>query len=509
MRRWSQDRDVPKLRYQPELDPKDKGWHYLWEGAGFGVQVFRTGRRHWIQTGSIKDAGSGKFRSYFRKLGNVSELKLAEARVEGNRVKVECRDAASIRSGGFEARTIPSPTPGAVPIIQIAPVRSHEDVSHDVALANTSLGAALVFYEENRNCAPASKKALASIVRTHLADWLCRPLLTIDSLMLQPRYKEVIADVKAQGKARAKRYAKLSAAERLTKAADGYFSGIKTANDVIEGFGRIYRYWTTIHLVRLQRAGILVPTCPTDALIDDLEPEAQRVKSIPIEDLQKLFASFPTYEDNALHPLLVQFLLATGLRVGIAMGINKEYIQTDRIVIPAHAARSKVRWKKRHLEHMAFIIPITPMMRAIIERIALVAPRYGDADTWLFPSRTSFSGHMEEERDATHRLRRHALIRFTMHQLRHNVGTAAEKVGYRRSDVAEILHQAKSNVTDRYIDERIERHREMLIRINDYFSSLLSPALSSTIDTSEGGAVEAFSSKQEQSIVGTLQPNGA
>jgi hypothetical protein len=98
---------------------------------------------------------------------------------------------------------------------------------------------------------------------------------------------------------------------------------------------------------------------------------------------------------------------------------------------------------------MAFIIPMTPTMRAIIERIALVAPRYGDADTWLFPSRTSFSGHMEEERDATHRLRRHALIRFTMHQLRHNVGTAAEKEGYRRSDVAEILHPAKSNVTDR------------------------------------------------------------
>ena len=54
MRRWSQDRDVPKLRYQPELDPKNKGWHYLWEGAGFVVQVFKTGKRHWMQTGSTK-----------------------------------------------------------------------------------------------------------------------------------------------------------------------------------------------------------------------------------------------------------------------------------------------------------------------------------------------------------------------------------------------------------------------------------------------------------------------
>jgi hypothetical protein len=48
MRRWSQDRDVPKLRYQPELDSKNKGWHYLWEGAGFGVQVSKTGKRHWM-----------------------------------------------------------------------------------------------------------------------------------------------------------------------------------------------------------------------------------------------------------------------------------------------------------------------------------------------------------------------------------------------------------------------------------------------------------------------------
>src|SRR6202022_3358080 len=107
-----------------------------------------------------------------------------------------------------------------------------------------------------------------------------------------------------------------------------------------------------------------------------------------------------------------------------AMGCRKEYIKADRIVIPADADRSKVRWKKRHLEDMAYVIPRTAEIDRILEDIARVARVYGDADTWLFPSRTSESGHMEEERAAATSLRQHALIRFTMHQLRHNVATA-------------------------------------------------------------------------------------
>jgi hypothetical protein len=219
--------------------------------------------------------------------------------------------------------------------------RLEPDGHSDAFLADTALEEVLKFYEDNRNCAPSSKRTMALLIRRHLMKWPHQPIFTIDALMLQTRYKEVIAQVKADGVARSKRYAKLPEKERLLRAPDGYYTGIKTANDVIEGFGRIYRYWTTKHMTRLQRAGILVPVCPTVALLDDLEPEPKRVKGVPIPQLRILFLSFSTYEDNQPHPLLVRFLLASGIRVGVAMGCRKEYIKADRIVIPADADREQ------------------------------------------------------------------------------------------------------------------------------------------------------------------------
>ena len=473
MRRWTQDRDVPKLKYEPALDPKGRGWHYVWEAGGFGVQVFKSGKRKWMQCGSVKDPLNGKWKSYFRPLGDVADIKLADARAEGWRIKANARRPVALR------REDAAPTPGEVHaaggsrLMPIGKPRSQADLASDMELANSSLEDVLRYYEANRNCAPVSKSSMASLVRRHLSMWMSEPILTIDATMLQVRYKEVIVQIKAEGVARSKQCSKLSASERLLRAPDGYFTGIKTANDVIEGFGRIYRYWTTKDLTRLQRAGVLVPACPTVALLDDLEPEPQRVKGIPIADLRTLVASFTKYEDNALHPLLVRFLLASGLRVGITMGCKQEYIKADRIVIPADADRSKVRWKKRHLEHMAYIIPITPEISRLLEEIKRVAPFYGDAETWLFPSRTSDSGHMQEERAAAQRLRKHALVRFTIHQIRHNVATAAEEVGFRKSEVAELLNHTNSTVTDRYIDERVKRHREMLTAINEHFARLL------------------------------------
>jgi integrase len=470
-RRWTQDRDVPKLSYHPALDPKGRGWHYVWEAGGFGVQVFKTGRRKWLQCGSARDPLTGKWNSYFRSLGDVADIKLADARLEGARVKAHAR--RSLRRNNTAPALSEVHAAGGPRFMPIGNPRSPAELQTDLELANSSLEDVLRYYEANRNCAPVSKSAMASLVRRHLSMWMNNPILTIDATMLQVRYKEVIAQIKAEGVARSKRYSKLSASERLLLAPDGYFTGIKTANDVLEGFGRIYRYWTTKHLTRLQRAGVLVPTCPTAALLDDLEPEPQRVKGVPIADLRKLVASFATYEDNALHPLLVRFLLASGLRVGVTMGCKREYIKDDRIVIPADAERSKVRWKKRHLEHMAYIIPITPEISRLLDEIKLTAPFYGAAKTWLFPSRTSDSGHMQEERSAAQRLRKHALVRFTMHQIRHNVATAAEEVGFRKSEVAELLNHTNSTVTDRYIDERVKRHREMLTAINEHFARVL------------------------------------
>ena len=169
---------------------------------------------------------------------------------------------------------------------------------------------------------------------------------------------------------------------------------------------------------------------------------------------------------NQLHPLLMRLLLASGMRVGVAMGGKKEYIKSDRIVIPANVDRSKVRWKKRHLDHMAYVIPITPEVAEILRQIERVAPDYGDAETWLFPSSTSDTGHMECEQNAVLRLRDHSGIRFTAHQFRHNVASTAEDLGYSKPEIQELLGHARGTVTDRYIDERVARYQKMLIAVN-------------------------------------------
>ena len=198
MRRWTQDRDVPKLKYEPARDPKGRGWHYLWEAGGFGVQVFKNGKRKWMQCGSFKDPLKGNWKSYFQPLGGVADIKLADARPEGGRVKADARRPVARRNGDA------APTRGEVPAAGVSrpmPIgtRSQADLESDLELANSSLEDVLRYYEANRNCAPVSKSSMASLVRRHLSMWLNEPILSIDATMLQVRYKEVIAQIKAAG----------------------------------------------------------------------------------------------------------------------------------------------------------------------------------------------------------------------------------------------------------------------------------------------------------------------
>jgi hypothetical protein len=169
MRRWSQDRDVPKLKYEPALDPKGRGWHYVWEGGGFGVQVFKSGKRKWMQCGSLKDPLNGQWKSYFRPLGDVADIKMADARAEGWRVKVNARQRVALR------RDDAAPTPSevhAAAVSRLMPIgkpRSQAELQSDLQLANSSLEDVLRYYEANRNCAPVSKSSMASLVRRHLS----------------------------------------------------------------------------------------------------------------------------------------------------------------------------------------------------------------------------------------------------------------------------------------------------------------------------------------------------
>lgn len=383
-----------------------------------------------------------------------------------------------IEDGQLAERSAGKDRPGNSPFENRGPCMTLQSGSRrrQHALSRAQLKTAVAYYMANRNCAPVSKHCLASTLTANLTDWMEKPILEIDTIMLQERYHAVIGRVKAQGNKLEARYAQLPPRERLLRASPGYFSGLKAANDTVKGFGRVFRYWVAKHSGQLHQAGITPPPCPTLALMDDVIAEPQRVRSIPWSDLRKLFESFPNYPGNPLHPLLVRLLLASGRRVGALISCRMEYIQSHpspRIVIPPDAERTKVPWRKRHLPHLAHVIPVTAEIASILKEIEHVAPLCGDANTWLFPSRTASSGHMQEERMAVKGLRAHANIRFTLHQLRHNVATAAEELGHGKAEIAELLGHNSQTVTDRYIDERTKRHSQQLDAVSGMIRALM------------------------------------
>ena len=499
--RWTQQQ-VPSLRYRPQNDPRGRGNHYLWEGrTGLGMRCYQSGHRTWVCATTVKDPVTNRPRARFFCLGEVRGMSLraarlaATARLSALHNGVDPRPLSVARDAGnptealgqrvpkrpirfapespVSQRTDASPTRARSTPVRAArprsagvaaPAQTQAERRRPRPIGETSLKDAIAFYVANRNCAPRSKRSLVSALQ-NLHDWRHRPLLRIDAVMLKRRYHEVMARVQTKGAAFDARWAQLPPREQLQRARPGYRTGIKAALDTVMSFGRVFKYWVKMHQAPLLRAGVAVPDCPAQALADDLIAEPQRVKSLPVADLRTLVRSFETYPGNPLHTLLARFLLASGLRVGITLCCKPEHIKADRIEIPAHTENSKVRWNRRHLAHLAKIVPLTPEIEQILTEIRAAAPNHGDASAWLFPSRTSRSGHMEEVKAAVLPLRQHSGVRFTMHQFRHNFATAAEELGYSRLEITELLGQATGYGPDRYIDQRVKRQRAQLLAI--------------------------------------------
>jgi integrase len=462
MSRWtSEERALRALRYDPAKDPHGRGDHYVFEGdSGFGGRVYKSGWRTWQQAGMCRDPDTGKRRTTFIECGQIGTTSMRDARLVAAAVKIELAHGINRNSVKREARAD----------------------KHEVqTLADTSLRDAMKFWNENRNCAPSSKATLHSLMTSNFGALLDRPLLDITTTELRKAIAAAVARVQADERERIAKVAKLSAEERLLKAVPGYYCGEKTSRDVQENFHRVRAYWVRQHAGELHAAGITrrPPPCPTLALIDDRVAPTQRVKSIPAGDLAKLLASLSSYDGNQLHVQLVKLLLATGARVGALLSARWEHVQEDRqrIVIPADVERSKVRWNKRGLEHMAQVFPITPAIAAILKALKTERELYytePEESPWLFPSRESKTGHLVEEKACTLSLRRHSGVRFTLHQLRHCVASTAENLNYSHGEIAELLGHGRGDVTARYIDEQVKRHSRMLTAISREITKIYS-----------------------------------
>src|SRR6202035_6189528 len=96
-------------------------------------------------------------------------------------------------------------------------------------------------------------------LNSNVGDWLQKPLLEIDTVMLLERYRGVMERIKLEGAQLEARYSKMLPAKRLLVSKPGYYNGIKAALDTVICFGRVYRYWTRKHARQLAKAGVIVP----------------------------------------------------------------------------------------------------------------------------------------------------------------------------------------------------------------------------------------------------------
>jgi hypothetical protein len=57
----------------------DRGSYYLWEGGtGFGMRLYRSGRRTWVCATAITNRETGKHTSRFFTLGKIPDMSLKE-----------------------------------------------------------------------------------------------------------------------------------------------------------------------------------------------------------------------------------------------------------------------------------------------------------------------------------------------------------------------------------------------------------------------------------------------
>lgn len=450
--RWSQDVvNGNTLRYDAaranaKAHAIGKGTHYVWEytrdvpnGAGFGMRVYQSGSRRWIQCGTDSNG-----RPYFNNLGDVAKVSLKEARLQAAIVKGEHSDGVDTRK--------------AQP------------------LAKATLADAVAYYVQHRECAESSKKTLQSEIK-NLGHLLQRPIVEITVPDLRSELKAIPGRVEA----RANRH-------KVQSRRNGYYHGKSAAEHALGSFSTVHNFWFNERADELQRLGIHVPRNPAIAVRKNRVKYKSEVESIPGEDLAKLVAACRTYRgDNPFPPLLFRFLLATGLRVGAALETKWEYVKDDRILIPATAERAKFRHTKKQDKDAVIIVAITDSIRAVLNelrRLNKVYSRSDQVDVWLFPSLDSERGNISEEKHLVKLLREHAAVYYTSHQLRHTIGTAATKAGYAEKEIIVLGHA--STITGVYVDPdarwdaQVKRSREILQMVEKEIDKLLRKVKAST-----------------------------
>ncbi|VAW73755.1 hypothetical protein MNBD_GAMMA14-2383 [hydrothermal vent metagenome] len=228
------------------------------------------------------------------------------------------------------------------------------------------------------------------------------------------------------------------------------------ANSVFRVFRAVYNY-----ALKIRRN---LPMNPAFEL--EWYKESRRKNAMPPTVLPVFWKMLDEHIDTPMRRDYYRLILFTGLRRASASSIMVEDIDLGAKTLHIPAPKGG--------EEKAFDLPLSDYLCKLIEGLL------EDNDSeWLFPSKTSKSGHIVEpkEPDFVNKLEDETGHHVTIHSLRNTFTTVAESLDISAYAIKLLVNHAlpKSDVTGGYINPDVERLRDPMQRITTRLLSLVEP----------------------------------
>jgi integrase len=334
--------------------------------------------------------------------------------------------------------------------------------------ASATLRQVMEEYLAKQDLKPRSREAYRATIEGHLADWLDRPLASIDRGMVEARHRSIALEVEARQAAQGERSAALWERRSQAAQAQGWLdaaarhraraaaatsrrpaNGFATANGVMRSLRALWNFIADRHPeiganpVRLKR---------------QWHPVHPRERHLRHDEMARFYQAVMSLESTVGRDFLL-LLLHTGLRRREAADLRWAAVDLQGRVIRISAEKTKA---KRKLD-----LPMTDFVHAM-----MVARRALGRTDHVFPA-NSKSGHVEEPRFFLDQVAATTGIRISCHDLRRTYITIAESCDISPIALRALVnHSLGKDVTSGYVQMSVERLRAPAQKVCDRIKAL-------------------------------------
>ena len=251
-----------------------------------------------------------------------------------------------------------------------------------------------------------------------------------------------------------------------------------TRRDVEERFNRVseQRGWAVgNHAIGLLRAAYRRPCVDHEHLRNPVElwlagggryhrPVRRRIDT-PAEVLPRWRRGIEAVVRSPATRDIFWFGMFTGMRRGEILALRWDSVDVETGVLRVEETKTGVPLE----------LPVSRQLAAIFGRRRQTGARGGNPGVWVFPSKTSASGHIEELQHLYPRISREAGTKFWFHGLRNAFITVAERdLGLQPSVTKRLVNHARSDdVTENYAAAwTVQQLREPAQRVADRIEAL-------------------------------------